>query len=87
MLRASVFGIVNSGFIPSRVQPMALKLPFTALLYLTLSMKRTMWRTSQKVCLLLRWEKHLAEFFHLRVVDRWPTTGKRARYSDSVAFL
>ena len=34
---------------------------------------------SRQVYLLCRWERHLAGFPHLSVVDRWPATPKRAR--------
>ena len=33
----------------------------------------------RQVYLLCRWERHLTEFPHLGVVDRWPATPKRAR--------
>ena len=36
-----------------------------------------MWRTSRQVYLLCRWEKHLAGFPHLGVVDRWLATSKQ----------
>ena len=41
----------------------------------------TVWRTSRRTysC---RWEKHLAGFPQLCVVDRWPATPKRARLSQ-----
>ena len=45
---------------------------------LTLSIKVTVWRTSRQVYLLCRWEKHLAGFPHLSVVDRRLATPKRA---------
>ena len=35
--------------------------------------------TSRPVRLLCRWERHLAGFPHLGVVDRWLATSKRAR--------
>ena len=35
-----------------------------------------------KVYLLCRWEKHLTEFPHLGVVDRWLATRKRARIAQ-----
>ena len=35
---------------------------------------------------LCRWERHLAEFPHVGVKERWPTTPKRARYSALIAF-
>ena len=53
---------------------------------LKLSIKRTEWSTSRQVYLLWRWERHLAEFPHLRVVGRWPATPKRARYCAVIAF-
>ena len=34
---------------------------------------------SRQVYLLCRWKRHLTEFPHLGVVDRWPATPKRAR--------
>ena len=46
---------------------------------LTLSIKGTVWRTSRQVYLLCRWERHLAGFPHLGLVDRWLATPKRAR--------
>ena len=46
---------------------------------LNLSIKGTVWRTSRQVYLLCRWERHLAGFPHLGVVDRWLATPKRAR--------
>ena len=36
--------------------------------------------------LAVRWERHLTEFPHLGVVDRWPATSKRAHYSALIAF-
>ena len=36
--------------------------------------------------LLHRWEKHLAGFLHLIVIDRWSTISKRARYSALIVF-
>ena len=45
----------------------------------TFSIEGTAWRTSRQVYLLCRWERHVTGFPHLGVVDRWPTTPKRAR--------
>ena len=67
------------GLIPSRVKPMTLKLVFTASLLDAQHFKGTVWRTSRQVYLLCRWERHLAGFPHLGVVDTWPATPKRAR--------
>ena len=48
--------------------------------------KGTAWRTSRQFYLLCRWERHLAGFPHLGLIDRWPVTPKRARYSALIAF-
>ena len=85
MVRASASGTVDLGLIPSRVKPMTLKLVFTAL-GLTLSIKRTVWRTSRQVYLLCHWERRLAESPHLGVIDRRPATFERARYRAFIAF-
>ena len=69
----------------SRVKPMTSKLLFTASL-VDVRQTSTVWRTNRQVYLLYRWEKHLAEFPHLKVVGRWPATPKRARYSAFIAF-
>ena len=73
---------VDPSLIPSLVKPFTVKL----LPCLTLSIKGTVWKTSRQVYLLCCWERHLAGFPHLRVVDRWPATLKRARYSALIAF-
>ena len=83
--RASASEAVDSCLIPSRVKPMTLKLVFTAS-RLTLSIKRTAWRTSRKVYLLCRWERHSVGFPHLGMVDRSPATPNEARYSDLTVF-
>ena len=54
---------------------------------LTFNIKGSVWRTSRLVYLLCRWERRLAGFSHIGVVDRWPATPKRARYSALIAFL
>ena len=36
--------------------------------------QETEWRTNPQVYLLCRWERHLAGFPHLGVVDSWPVT-------------
>ena len=78
MVRASASGAVDSGLIPSRVKPMTLKLACTTLC-LTFGIKETVWRTNRTIHLLCRWERHLAGFPHVGVVDGWPATLKRAR--------
>ena len=49
---------------------------------LTLSIKKTVRRTSQQVHWLCRWERHLAGFPHLDVLDSWLATPKRARVAS-----
>ena len=44
------------------------------------------WRASRQVYLLCRWNKHLAELPYLSVVNKWPATRKRGRYSALIAF-
>ena len=79
-IRASASGAVDLGWIPNRVKLMTLKLVgHLHLPCLTLSIKGTVWRTSRQVCVLWRWERHLAGFPHLDVVDRWLATPQRAR--------
>ena len=73
---SSALGVVYLCFIPSQVKPVTLKLVFTASL---LDAQGTMWRASRQVYLLCRWERHLAGFSHLGVMDRWLATPKRAR--------
>ena len=84
MVRAFFSGAL--GLIPSRVKPMTLELFFTASL-LDARHRSAEWRTNRQVFLKLwcRWEKHLAGLPHFRVVDRWPETPKRARYSALIA--
>ena len=53
---------------------------------LMVSVEWTVWRTSRQVYLLCHWEKHLVGFPHPRVIDKWPTTSKLARYSALIAF-
>ena len=77
--RTSASGAVHLSLIPSLVKLVTLKLVFTASLLDALSIEATVWRTSRQVYLLCRWERHLAGFPHLGVVDRWPATPKRAR--------
>ena len=69
VVRAFASGAIHSGLIPIRVNPMTLKLVFTASL-LDFSIKGTVWRTTPQVYLLCRWERHLTGFPHLGVVDR-----------------
>ena len=75
MVEASASGAVDSGLILSRVKPMTLILVFTASL-----LDAQHHRDSVENKLASRWEKHLAEFPHLRVVGGWPTTPKPAVY-------
>ena len=75
VVRVSAFVAVDSGFI------------YSQLLCLTFSIEKTVWKTSQQVYFWCNWERHFTGFPNLGVVDRWPVTSKRARYSAWVAFL
>ena len=87
MVRASASGAaVHSGFIPNRVKPMNLKLLLTASLPDAHNLSKLLWRASRLLYLMRRWERHLAGFPHLGVVERWPVTPNRARYSALIAF-
>ena len=77
MVRASASGVVDSGLIPSRVKP---RLPC-----LTFNTKGAVWRKNQQVCLLCRWERHLAGFPHLTVVNSCLVTPEGVRYSALIA--
>ena len=59
VVRAPACGGVDSGLIPSRVKPMALKFAFTASLLDYHSINGTMWKASQQVRLLCCWEGHI----------------------------
>ena len=74
MIRASDSEAVDSVLLPTRVKPMILKLVFTASL-LDAQQCEGQWRQVY----LCRWERHLAEFPHLSVVERWLATPKGAR--------
>ena len=52
---------------------------------LTLSIEGTEWRTSRQVCLLCRWERHLAGFLHLSVVNRRPVAPSKTLHSALIA--
>ena len=67
------------GFDSESGQTNDLKIGYSQLPCLTLSIEGTVWRTSRQVYLLCRRERHLAGFPHLGVVDRWLATPKRAR--------
>ena len=54
VVKASASGTVDLDLIPTWIKPMTLKLVFTLLFCLTLSIKGTVWRTSQQVYLLCR---------------------------------
>ena len=64
---------------------MTLKLVFTVSL---VDAKHQRDSVANKMASLHVWSvgKNLAGFTHLTVVDRWPTTPKRARYSALIAF-
>ena len=77
--RLSLKSLVLLGFDSESGQTNDFKNWYSQLPWLTFSIKGTVWRTSRRVYLLYRWERHLAGFPHLGVVDRWLTTPKRAR--------
>ena len=85
MLRASASAVVDSGLIPSQVQPLTLKLVFTASL-LDDQHQRDSVKNKPASLLVVPLGKHLAGFPHLREIDRWLATPKRARYSALIAF-
>ena len=55
-----VASAVDSGLIPIRVKPMTLIWLFTVTVYV--------WKTSQKICSLCHWKRHLAGFPHLSAI-------------------
>ena len=67
--RGSAARAEDLSLIPSRVKPMNLKLVFT-IPCLTFNIKGTVWRTSRQLCLLCRWERRLAGFPHVGVINR-----------------
>ena len=75
VIRASDSEAVDSVLLPNRVKPMILKLVSTPSL-LDAQQCEGQWR---QVYLLCRWQRHLAEFPHVSVVERWPATPKGAR--------
>ena len=62
---------------PDQTNDFKIAIQYSQLPYLTLSVKGTVWRTSRQVYLLCRWERHLAGFPHLGVIDRWLAIPKR----------
>ena len=85
MVTASVFGTVDSGLIPSRVKPMTLRLVLVA----SLLDAQHYWDSAENkppILLVASLQRHLAGLSHLGVVDKWPATSKRARYSALIAF-
>ena len=85
LVRASAFGTVDCRVIPSRGNPMTLELIFLVF-QLDAQHQRNSVKNKWQVYL-CGWERHLAGFPHLGVVDRWPATSERARYSALIAFL
>ena len=77
VVRASTSGTANSGLIPSRVKPMALKFIFSAS-PLDAQHQRNVRRTTRQAYVLCHWKRHLAGLPHLSVVDRRPATPKPA---------
>ena len=81
----SASGAVDTGLISSWVKPMTLKLVFTAFLF-DVQHYRDSVENKPASLLVVPLGKHLAGFPHLGVVDRWPATSKRVRYSALIAF-
>ena len=69
--RASAFGAVLSGFIPSRVKPTTFDLVFTASL-LDAQHYRDRVKNKPASLVVLPMDKALVRFYHLVVVDCWP---------------
>ena len=76
---------VDSVLISSRVKPMILTLVFTATL-LDVHYKSDSVENRSVSLLVVPLGKALRGIPHLRVVDRWPATPKRARYGALIAF-
>ena len=90
VVRASSFEAEGSSLIPSLVKPMTLTLVFTASL-LDAQLCRTVFGTSRQEqrgeqAGKFSWERRLAGFPHLGVINRYPVTPKPARYSTLIAF-
>ena len=85
MVRACASGTVDPGSIPSSFKSIALELLFTLLPALR-STSRQIAEKKQASLLIVPKGKALNEFPHLRVVDRWTATPKRARYIPLIAF-
>ena len=86
VVRASASGAVDSLVLDSESgQTDDFIIGIHSYLLLDVSINGTVWKTSRQVYLWCRWEGHLAGFPHLGVVDTWPATPKRARYSALIA--
>ena len=100
VVRAYASEAVDTSLMLSRVKPMSFKLlPCLPLslkgsvwrasrqVYLCLwERKRHLVLKDTRIPLKETRKRHLAGFPHLGVVDRWPATSERARYSALVAF-
>ena len=84
--KASGSGAVHSSFIPSRDEPMTLKLVFTACLLDTRHYRDSEVNKPASL-LVVPLGKTMSRIPPLGVVDRWPATPKRARYCTLIAFL
>ena len=85
MVKASAYGAVDSGLIPSRVKPMTLKLVCTASLLDAQHEKESV-RNKLASSLVVLLGKAFSGFPDVGVVGRWPETPKRTRYSALIAF-
>ena len=85
MDRASAFGAVDSGLIPSRVKLMTSKFAFTAF-KLDAQRYRDNVENKPASLLVVPLGKALGTISPSQSGDKWPATPKRARYSALIAF-
>ena len=76
--KVSASGSVDLSLIPSRVKPMTLKLVFTASLLDVQHLRGCVEKAGKFTCCAVG-KGTSRNSPHLSVVDRWPTTPKRAR--------
>ena len=75
----------ESGLNPSHVKPVTVKMVFTASLHDAQHVEDSVENKPESL-LVVPLGKALTGIPHLRVVDRWPVSPKRGRYSDLIAF-
>ena len=79
-------GAADLGLVPSRVKPMTVKLAFTAFPFDAPSEGKSVEDKPASLLVVSLKYRPLAGFPHLKVIDRWLATPKRARYSALIAF-